>query len=48
MPRKKNPREMTSEELAKHLFHPKAVKHLKAVIAEAETKKKIVKKKATK
>jgi hypothetical protein len=28
MRKKKNPREMTSRELAKHLFHPKVVKHI--------------------
>ena len=28
MPKKKSPREMTSHELAKHLFHPKVIKHV--------------------
>jgi len=26
---KKHPKEMTTEEAVKHLFHPKVVKHLK-------------------
>ena len=26
---KKHPREMTTEEAARHLFHPKVLKHLK-------------------
>ena len=32
MPKKpKHPREMTTEEAAKHLFHPEVLKHLKRV-----------------
>jgi hypothetical protein len=29
MKKKKHPRHMTSDELMKHLFHPKVVKHIK-------------------
>ena len=28
---KKHPKDMTSDELMKHLFHPKVVKHIKKV-----------------
>ena len=31
---KKHPMEMTSDELAEHVFHPKVLKHLRKVIAE--------------
>jgi hypothetical protein len=31
MRKKKHPKNMTSDELARHLFHPKVVKHLKKV-----------------
>jgi hypothetical protein len=31
MPKKKHPRNMSSDELMKHLFHPKVVKHIKKV-----------------
>lgn len=31
MKKKKHPKDMTSEELMKHLFHPKVVKHIKRV-----------------
>jgi hypothetical protein len=33
MPKKKHPKDMTSDELMKHLFHPKVVKHIKKVVA---------------
>jgi hypothetical protein len=36
MPKKKNPRDMTSEELVKHLFHPKAVQHVKKLVKQSE------------
>ena len=40
MPRKKkHPKHMTTEEAAKHLFHPKIRKHLKKVLAESDAKK---------
>ncbi len=31
MKKKKHPRDMSSDELMKHLFHPKVVKHIKKV-----------------
>jgi hypothetical protein len=31
MKKKKHPKDMTSDELMKHLFHPKVVKHIKKV-----------------
>ena len=31
MKKKKHPKDMTSDELMKHLFHPKVVKHIKYV-----------------
>jgi hypothetical protein len=34
---KKHPKDMTSDELMKHLFHPKVVKHIKES-ANAEKK----------
>ena len=39
MKKKKHPKEMTSDELMKHLFHPKVVKHLKQVAADADKKR---------
>lgn len=40
MPRKKkHPRKMTTEEAAKHLFHPKIHKHLKKLLREQDAKK---------
>ena len=33
MKKKKHPKDMTSDELMKHLFHPKVVKHIKKVAA---------------
>jgi hypothetical protein len=45
MPKKqKHPKDMTSDEVMAHVFHPKAVKHLKAHIAELDSKPKRVKK----
>lgn len=42
MPRKKkHPKNMTTEEAAKHLFHPKIRKHLTKVLKEQEAKKPI-------
>jgi hypothetical protein len=43
MPRKKkHPKDMTSDELIRHLFHPKIVKHVKGILKKhnAEPKKK--------
>ena len=34
MKKKKHPKNMTGDELMKHLFHPKVVKHIKKVAAE--------------
>jgi hypothetical protein len=39
MKKKKHPRHMTSDELMKHLFHPKVVKHIKKVAADAKKKR---------
>jgi hypothetical protein len=35
MPKKKHPKDMTSDELLKRLFHPKVVKHVKKHVAKA-------------
>jgi hypothetical protein len=40
MKKRKHPKDMTSDELMKHLFHPKVVKHIKRV---ANPKKKSTK-----
>jgi hypothetical protein len=37
---KKHPRHMTTEDAAKHLFHPKLVTHLKKQIQEPKPRKK--------
>ena len=34
MKKKKHPKDMTSDELMKHLFHPKVVEHIKKVANE--------------
>jgi hypothetical protein len=40
MPKKqKDPKTMTSDEVMAHVFHPKAVKHLKAHVAELDAGK---------
>jgi hypothetical protein len=39
MKKKKHPKDMTSDELMKHLFHPKVVKHIKT-LANHKGKKK--------
>jgi hypothetical protein len=38
MKKKKHPKDMTSDELMKHLFHPKVVKHIKKVAATGKKK----------
>ena len=38
MKKKKHPRDMTSDELMKHLFHPKVVEHLRKAIQEVNEK----------
>jgi hypothetical protein len=35
---KKHPKDMTTEEAVKHLFHPKVVKHLKKTAAESKVR----------
>ena len=34
--KKKHPKDMTSDELLKHLFHPKVVKHVKKVTGKSK------------
>ena len=46
MAKVKHPRDMTNDEAIKHLFHPKVVEHIKAVVKKANAAK--PKKKATK
>jgi hypothetical protein len=38
--KKKHPKDMTSDELMKHLFHPKVVKHIKHVAKASKSMKK--------
>ena len=38
MPKKKHPKDMTTEETMKHLFHPKIVKHVKALVKKHNAK----------
>ena len=38
--KKKHPKDMTSDELMKHLFHPKVVKHIKHVAKHSRSMKK--------
>jgi hypothetical protein len=38
--KEKHPRDMTTEEAVKHLFHPKVVKHVKKHVAKVKAKKK--------
>jgi hypothetical protein len=45
--KKKHPRDMTTEEAIKHLFHPKIVEHIKTEIAKINAPK-TKKEKATK
>ena len=35
---KKHPRDMTNEEAIRHLFHPKVVKRVKAIIEKVNAK----------
>jgi hypothetical protein len=35
---KKHPKDMTSDELIKHVFHPKIVTHLKKLVRELDEK----------
>lgn len=38
--KKKHPKDMTNDEAIKHLFHPKAVKHIKGHVAKLNSMKK--------
>lgn len=38
MKKKKHPKHMTNDELVKHLFHPKVVKHVKKELAKVNRK----------
>ncbi len=38
--KKKHPKDMTTEELAKHVFHPKVLKHAKKHVADLNAGKK--------
>jgi len=41
----KHPKDMTNDELLKHVFHPKVVKHIKEHVKNIDTKKeKLIKK----
>ena len=40
MKKKKHPKDMTSDELLKHLFHPKVVKHVKKIAGKHKPMKK--------
>lgn len=39
MKKKKHPKDMTSDELMKHLFHPKVVKHIKEAAEHPKKKR---------
>ena len=36
--KKKHPKDMTSEELLRHVFHPKIVKHVKEIVRKHNEK----------
>jgi hypothetical protein len=38
MPKKKHPKDMTTEEAMKHIFHPKIVRHVKAIVKKNNAK----------
>jgi hypothetical protein len=38
MPKKKHPKDMTTEEALKHIFHPEIVKHVKTLIKKHNAK----------
>jgi hypothetical protein len=44
---KKHPTKMTSDELVRHIFHPRIVKHVHAILEEHNRKPKAKKGKAT-
>jgi hypothetical protein len=35
--KEKHPKDMTTEEAVKHLFHPKVVKHVKKIAGKSKT-----------
>jgi len=35
---KKHPKDMTNDEAIRHLFHPKVVKHVKAIVEKENAK----------
>jgi len=39
----KHPKDMTTDELMSHVFHPKALKHLKKHVEEVSNKKRVKK-----
>lgn len=39
MPKKKHPKDMTTDEALKHIFHPKIVKHVKGLVKSHNAKK---------
>jgi hypothetical protein len=39
MKKKKHPKDMTTEEAMKHIFHPKIVKHVKGLVKKANAPK---------
>jgi hypothetical protein len=39
MPKKKQPKDMTTDELAKHVFHPEVLKHAKKHVKELNAAK---------
>ncbi|HZQ67036.1 MAG TPA: hypothetical protein VFA68_00845 [Terriglobales bacterium] len=45
-PKKKHPKDMTTDEALKHIFHPKIVKHVKKIVEHHNAPK--VKKSTTK
>jgi hypothetical protein len=44
---KKHPTKMTSDELVRHIFHPRIVKHVESLLEEHNRKPKVKKGKAT-
>ena len=44
----KHPKDMTNDELLKHVFHPKVVKHIKRQVKDIDTKKETLIKKDNK
>ena len=38
--KRKHPREMTTDELARHVFHPKVLKHAKRIVRDSSKDRK--------